>query len=201
MELEALGAITGQVLDAGCGLGDNAIYLAQRGHQVTGFDSSPTGIEQARARAAAAGVQVRFEVADATELTGLDRLFDTVVDSALYHCLDSRRTARLRRRPAPRDHAARPLVHLLLLRRQCQRRHRPDGGGDTGRHPRHVGKHRVAHRLSRTRHLCMQRGGFLWQLRQAARVPSEHLPPGLADRCARWANEWPPSCRSSMTAA
>jgi len=87
MELEALGAITGQVLDVGCGLGDNAIYLAQRGHQVTGVDSSPTGIEQARARAAAAGVQVRFEVADATELTGLDRLFDTVVDSALYHCL------------------------------------------------------------------------------------------------------------------
>ena len=89
MELEALGAITGQVLDAGCGLGDNAIYLAQRGHQVTGFDSSPTGIEQARARAAAAGVQVRFEVDDATDLTRLDRFFDTVVDSALYHCLDT----------------------------------------------------------------------------------------------------------------
>jgi hypothetical protein len=32
---------------------------------------------------------VNFEVADATELTGLGRLFDTVVDSALYHCLDS----------------------------------------------------------------------------------------------------------------
>jgi 2-polyprenyl-3-methyl-5-hydroxy-6-metoxy-1,4-benzoquinol methylase len=47
MELEALGAITGQVLDAGCGLGDNAIYLAQRGHNVTGFDTSPTGIAQA----------------------------------------------------------------------------------------------------------------------------------------------------------
>jgi SAM-dependent methyltransferase len=89
MELEALGAITGQVLDAGCGLGDNAIYLAQRGHTVTGVDSSPTGIEQARARAAAAGVKVNFEVADATELTGLGRLFDTVVDSALYHCLDN----------------------------------------------------------------------------------------------------------------
>jgi ubiquinone/menaquinone biosynthesis C-methylase UbiE len=87
MELEALGAITGQVLDAGCGLGDNAIYLAKRGHQVTGVDSSSTGIEQARARAAAAGIQVRFEVADATELTGLGLLFDTVVDSALYHCL------------------------------------------------------------------------------------------------------------------
>ena len=88
MELEALGAIKGQVLDIGCGLGDNAIYLASRGHSVTGLDSSPAGIEQARARAADAGVQVRFDVADATELAGYDGAFDTVVDSALYHCLD-----------------------------------------------------------------------------------------------------------------
>ncbi len=88
MELEALGAIKGQVLDIGCGLGDNAIYLASRGHSVTGLDSSPTGIEQARARAADTGVQVRFDVADATELAGYDGAFDTVVDSALYHCLD-----------------------------------------------------------------------------------------------------------------
>ena len=70
MELEALGAISGEVLDAGCGLGDNAIYLACRGYTVTGNDSSPTAIEQARARAADADVQVRFDVADATELTG-----------------------------------------------------------------------------------------------------------------------------------
>ena len=88
MELEALGAISGQVLDAGCGLGDNAIYLAGRGYPVTGFDSSPTAIEQARNRASDAGVQVRFDVADATELTGFERRFDTVVDSALYHCLN-----------------------------------------------------------------------------------------------------------------
>jgi|GEM_PF-386800 len=88
MELEALGAISGQVLDAGCGLGDNAIYLARRGYAVTGFDSSPTAIEQARTRAADAGAEVRFDVADATELTGFDGHFDTVVDSALYHCLN-----------------------------------------------------------------------------------------------------------------
>jgi SAM-dependent methyltransferase len=88
MELEALGGISGEVLDIGCGLGDNAIYLASRGHSVTGLDGSPAAIEEARRRAAAAGVNVTFEVADATNLAGYDGRFDTVVDSALYHCLD-----------------------------------------------------------------------------------------------------------------
>ena len=49
---------------------DNVIYLARRGYSVTGFDSSPTAIEQARTRASEAGVQARFDVADVTELTG-----------------------------------------------------------------------------------------------------------------------------------
>jgi SAM-dependent methyltransferase len=88
MELEALGGISGEVLDIGCGLGDNAIYLASRGHSVTGLDGSPAAIEEARRRAAVAGVTVTFDVADATDLSGYESRFDTVVDSALYHCLD-----------------------------------------------------------------------------------------------------------------
>src|ERR1700738_3883326 len=88
MELEALGGVTGEVLDIGCGLGDNAIYLASRGHSVTGLDGSPAAIDEARRAATAAGVTVTFDVADATDLSGYEGRFDTVVDSALYHCLD-----------------------------------------------------------------------------------------------------------------
>jgi SAM-dependent methyltransferase len=47
-ELEALGAVSGDVLDIGCGLGDNAIYLASRGHRVTGLDGSVRLGEQRR---------------------------------------------------------------------------------------------------------------------------------------------------------
>jgi SAM-dependent methyltransferase len=57
------------VLDIGCGTGRHAIELARRGYHVTGVDLSPSQLERARAKAAAAGVRVAFQKADARALT------------------------------------------------------------------------------------------------------------------------------------
>uniref|UniRef100_UPI0037CA0326 class I SAM-dependent methyltransferase n=1 Tax=Nocardia sp. NPDC052566 TaxID=3364330 RepID=UPI0037CA0326 len=84
---ESAGRIRGEVLDIGCGPGDSAIFLATRGYRVTGLDLSPTVIEKASARAVAERVAVSFAVADATELAGYEDRFDTIVSSALFHCL------------------------------------------------------------------------------------------------------------------
>jgi SAM-dependent methyltransferase len=86
-QLVAYGAIRGEVLDPGTGPGYHAIHFASQGFSATGVDGSPTAIARAKRNAERAGVQVDFQVADATKLDGFEGRFDTVVDSAFYHVL------------------------------------------------------------------------------------------------------------------
>ena len=68
-----------RVLDVGCGAGQLAIAAASAGADVTAIDIAGNLIEQDRQRAAADGVSVRFEEADAEELPFADASFDLVV--------------------------------------------------------------------------------------------------------------------------
>ena len=53
--LDVADQITGSVLDAGCGTGDNALFFAGRGHKVTGIDFLEEPIQQGQAEGNRAG--------------------------------------------------------------------------------------------------------------------------------------------------
>jgi SAM-dependent methyltransferase len=61
----------GRALDVGCGTGRDAVYLAQRGWQVTAVDIVADAIGKARQRAAREGVQVQWIAGDVSALGGL----------------------------------------------------------------------------------------------------------------------------------
>ena len=88
------GAIRGDVLDAGCGTGENALHLAALGHSVVGIDVTPAAIERARVKAEQRGHHVQFLAADALRLDALGRIFDTVIDSGLFHVFSDEDRAR-----------------------------------------------------------------------------------------------------------
>lgn len=83
---------TSPVLDVGCGSGDLAISLAQRGLHVLGIDFVDAAIAQARAKAGALPPEVArcldFQVADALRPSLLRRQFGAVVDSGFYHLFE-----------------------------------------------------------------------------------------------------------------
>ncbi len=79
------GEISGRVLDAGCGTGENTLYLAGLGFDVWGIDAVPSAIERAKEKAEKRGVKVNFLVSDAFKLQSLHTKFDTVIDCGLFH--------------------------------------------------------------------------------------------------------------------
>jgi SAM-dependent methyltransferase len=87
--LEEAGLIDGRVLDAGCGTGENALYLAARGHAVLGVDFAPSAIAKATRRAGDRRLsgRVSFVERDALTLGDIGRSFDTILDVGLFHTL------------------------------------------------------------------------------------------------------------------
>jgi SAM-dependent methyltransferase len=91
-----------RAIDLGCGVGDNAVFLAQRGFDVTALDYSSSAIDRARESAARAGVQVDFRVDDLTSLRNDYGTFDLLVDYGALHSLS----------PASRDAYLRSVLPL-----------------------------------------------------------------------------------------
>lgn len=77
--------VTGSVLDAGCGTGENALFFAERGCKVTGIDFLAEPITIAKRKATERGLTATFLVMDALALKDLPELFNNVIDSGLFH--------------------------------------------------------------------------------------------------------------------
>jgi len=83
--LEVADQITGSILEAGCGTGDNALFFASRGHKVVGIDYLDEPIQRAKRKVAERGLSVTFLVKDATTLKDWSERFDSVIDCGLFH--------------------------------------------------------------------------------------------------------------------
>jgi 2-polyprenyl-3-methyl-5-hydroxy-6-metoxy-1,4-benzoquinol methylase len=68
----------GRALDLACGAGRNAVWLAQRGWQVTGVDFSDVALENARRLAVERGVEVDWVQADLLDFSPEALAFDLV---------------------------------------------------------------------------------------------------------------------------
>ena len=71
--------LKGPALDAGCGSGRHAIYMASRGITVHGLDESAVGIQRAQEWAAMDGRDIRFQQADIRRLPYSDAFFRGLV--------------------------------------------------------------------------------------------------------------------------
>lgn len=70
-----------RVLDAGTGTGNLAVAAARAGADVDAFDLTPALLDEARRRAADAGVTVRFREGDLLDMPYADGTFDVVAST------------------------------------------------------------------------------------------------------------------------
>ncbi|WP_020494713.1 class I SAM-dependent methyltransferase [Sciscionella marina] len=119
------GGFTGPVLDAGCGTGENALYLAALGLPVLGVDVAATAVAMAREKTEKRELAAEFTVADAFALHRLERSFASVLDCGLFHTCDAaERTAYLASLATVTEHGG--TLYVLCF---------SDEGPGTGPHP------------------------------------------------------------------
>lgn len=73
------------ILEIGCGLGTDSIWLAQQGHHVTAIDHSHDAIKQAQQNAQQAKVTINFAETDFFELNPHQQTFDVIYDNLTFH--------------------------------------------------------------------------------------------------------------------
>jgi SAM-dependent methyltransferase len=123
VRLADAGALTGALVDVGCGTGEHTVLAARYGARALGIDVSSRAIEIARRKAAERGVDTSFQVLDALRLVTLGEVFDTIIDSGLFHVFDDASRARY----VTAVHAVlRPGGHLHLM---CFSDRQPGGWG------------------------------------------------------------------------
>lgn len=83
----------GKALDVGTGQGRNAVYLASKGWDVTGFDVSQVGLRTAKQHADAAGVSITAVHASDEEFDFGRNRWDLI---AIFYALEKRSVHRVR---------------------------------------------------------------------------------------------------------
>jgi SAM-dependent methyltransferase len=68
-----------KILDMGMGEGRNAVFLAQKGHHVTGIDISSVAVKKARFLAKEFGVKIKTVVGTLTKYKIPDASFDAII--------------------------------------------------------------------------------------------------------------------------
>jgi cyclopropane fatty-acyl-phospholipid synthase-like methyltransferase len=137
------GAITGRVIDVGCGTGENTLMAASHGLEAVGVDIASTAVDRARAKARQRGIAVAWFVWDVLELGRIaDRIghFDSAIDSGVFHTFSD---ADRRGYVASIASVVRTDGRLFLM---CFSEHEPDWGG-----PRRVTREEIRDAFSHDR--------------------------------------------------
>ncbi len=113
----------GRVLDLGCGTGENALLLAERGFEVVGVDAARAAVAKAHRKAGTRGINAEFLVHDALSVSALATRFDIVLDSGFFHTLSDEGRVTYREELS---NVMRPGGELFIL---CFSDHEPNWGG------------------------------------------------------------------------